>query len=49
VFPENVASVALHKDCGFRHVGIREHIGRLHGVWRDTVLLERRSKFAGTQ
>jgi len=49
VFPENVSSVALHMACGFRQVGIREHIGRLHGVWRDTVLLERRSKFAGTQ
>jgi L-amino acid N-acyltransferase YncA len=49
VFPENVASIALHKDCGFRQVGIREKIGRLNGVWRDTVLLERRSKLAGTQ
>jgi len=49
VFPENAASIALHKDCGFRQVGIREQIGRLNGVWRDTVLLERRSKLAGTQ
>jgi phosphinothricin acetyltransferase len=47
VFPENAASIALHKECGFRQVGIREHIGRLHSVWRDTMLLERRSKFAG--
>ena len=44
VFPENVASLALHKSCGFREVGIRERIGCLNGVWRDTVLLERRSK-----
>jgi L-amino acid N-acyltransferase YncA len=49
VFPENATSIALHKDCGFRQVGIREHIGRLHSVWRDTVLLERRSQFAGAQ
>jgi phosphinothricin acetyltransferase len=49
VFPENVASIAVHRDCGFRQVGIREQIGRLNGVWRDTVLLERRSKLAGTQ
>ncbi len=43
IFPENVASVALHERAGFRVVGRRERIGRLHGVWRDTVLLERRS------
>ena len=49
LFPENIGSVALHKGCGFRQVGIRERIGKLNGVWRDTVLLERRSKFAGTK
>ena len=43
IFPENAASVALHERAGFRVVGRRERIGRLHGVWRDTVLLERRS------
>jgi len=43
IFPENEASVALHKSCGFREVGVRERIGRLNGFWRDTVLLERRS------
>jgi L-amino acid N-acyltransferase YncA len=43
VFPENVASVRLHLRLGFRVVGHRERIGRHHGVWRDTVLLERRS------
>jgi phosphinothricin acetyltransferase len=42
IFPENVASIALHKRCGFRVVGTRERIGTLDGVWRDTVLLERR-------
>lgn len=43
VFPENVASLALHRSCGFREVGVRERIGAHHGVWRDVVLLERRS------
>jgi len=44
IFPENVASMALHKSCGFREVGKRERIGKMNGVWRDTILLERRSK-----
>ena len=44
VFPENIASLSLHKSCGFREVGIRERIGCLNGVWRDTILLERRSQ-----
>ena len=43
VFPENEASLALHRRCGFRVVGTRERIGQLDGVWRDVVLLERRS------
>jgi len=43
IFPENVASIALHKSCGFREVGLRERLGKLNGVWRDVVLLERRS------
>jgi phosphinothricin acetyltransferase len=46
IFPENTASVALHHRCGFREVGRRERIARLHGVWRDTLLLERRSVLA---
>ena len=44
VFPENAASLALLRRFGFRVVGTRERIGRLHGVWRDTVLVERRSE-----
>ena len=48
VFPENLATVALHKRCGFREVGRRERIGKLNGAWRDTILLERRSMKAGT-
>ncbi len=47
VFPENVASIALHKSCGFREVGYRERIGQMNGVWRDTVMLERRSRVVG--
>lgn len=49
IFPENVASMALHKSCGFREVGRRERIGKMNGVWRDTILLERRSKLAGSE
>ncbi len=41
------ASIFLHKACGFREVGRREHIGKMEGVWRDTILLERRSKLVG--
>jgi len=47
IFPENVASVELHRACGFREVGRRERVGRLRGRWRDTVLLERRSRTVG--
>jgi len=43
IFPENIASVSLHKACGFGEVGVRRKIGELHGVWRDDLLLERRS------
>jgi L-amino acid N-acyltransferase YncA len=44
VLPENAASMALLRRFGFRAVGTQERIGRLHGVWRDVVLLERRSE-----
>jgi L-amino acid N-acyltransferase YncA len=47
IFPENSASLRLHKKLGFREVGIRERIARLHGTWRDTILLERRSPKIG--
>jgi L-amino acid N-acyltransferase YncA len=43
IFPENTASLALHRRCGFRVVGVRERLGKLGGRWRDVVLLERRS------
>ena len=44
VFPENTASLRLHRQAGFRVVGTRERIGRHHGEWRDVVLIERRSR-----
>jgi phosphinothricin acetyltransferase len=47
IFPENAASLALHLTCGFRTVGRRERLGRLAGVWRDVMLLERRSDRVG--
>jgi L-amino acid N-acyltransferase YncA len=51
-FPENAASIALQQKYGFRIVGRRERIGRMKtgpfaGQWRDTILLERRSKVVG--
>ena len=47
IFPENIASAKLHLRCGFREVGRRERIATLNGVWRDTLLFERRSKRVG--
>jgi L-amino acid N-acyltransferase YncA len=53
IFPENVASLALHRAAGYRTVGTRYGLGRmtfgpLAGTWRDVLLLERRSTVAGT-
>lgn len=46
---ENAASLALHEAVGFRRVGVRERIGRdAGGMWRDVVLMERRSRTAGS-
>jgi L-amino acid N-acyltransferase YncA len=42
-FPENEASLRLQEACGFRIIGKRERIAQLHGVWRDTILTERRN------
>ncbi len=47
IFPENEVSIALHKSFGFRVVGRRERIGNMDGVWRDVVLMERRSMVVG--
>jgi L-amino acid N-acyltransferase YncA/DNA-binding transcriptional ArsR family regulator len=46
IFPENRASLALHRSAGYRTLAVRTRIARLDGVWRDTVLLERRSEVA---
>lgn len=47
IFPENKASIALHKRCGFREIGYHERIGKRAGSWRDILLFERRSKLVG--
>jgi L-amino acid N-acyltransferase YncA len=47
VFPENIGSVALHLNHGFREIGRRKRIAKLAGVWRDTVMFERRSLLVG--
>jgi L-amino acid N-acyltransferase YncA len=47
IFPENVASIALHERAGFRVVGRRERLGQMNGRWRDVVLMERRSAVTG--
>ena len=47
IFPENIGSVRLHESVGFRQIGRRERIGKMDGIWRDTLLLERRSEKVG--
>ncbi|MGG3466890.1 N-acetyltransferase family protein [Neobacillus pocheonensis] len=47
IFPENISSLKLHYKFGFKEVGMRERIGKMDGIWRDTVLLERRSTVVG--
>jgi L-amino acid N-acyltransferase YncA len=47
ILKENIGSVRLHESVGFRQIGYREKIGQLDGVWRDTLLLERRSEKVG--
>lgn len=47
MFPENEATVALHKSLGFRIIGYREKIGKLRDTWRDTIIMERRSTTTG--
>ncbi len=49
IFPENGGSITLHKKCGFREVGLREKVGKMDDVWRDVILLERRSRVVGVQ
>ena len=47
IMRENIASIRLHEKCGFRKIGYREKVGKLNGVWRDNILMERRSKLVG--
>ncbi|MFL6062360.1 MAG: GNAT family N-acetyltransferase [Marmoricola sp.] len=52
IFPENTASLALHRAAGFTVVGTRSRVGLmtygpLEGQWRDVVLIERRSEVVG--
>ncbi len=47
IFPENIASLKIHEALGFRKIGHRERIGQMNGIWRDIILLERRSKLIG--
>ncbi len=47
MFPENVATVKLHHQNGFKKVGVREKIACLDGQWRDTLIMERRSTVVG--
>ncbi len=47
IFPENEASIHLHKKVGFRYIGKREHVGKLEGAWKDNLLFEKRSKTIG--
>jgi L-amino acid N-acyltransferase YncA len=47
IFPENIGSIALHKKNGFRQLGVREKVGKMNGVWRDSVFMERRSLIVG--
>ena len=47
IFPENIASLKIQEALGFRKIGHRERIGQMNGIWRDIILLERRSKLIG--
>jgi len=47
IFPENIPSIKLHERLGFRKVGYREKIGKMNGLWRDSLIFERRSESVG--
>ncbi len=47
IFPENTASIKLHEKVGFRKIGYREKVGKLHGAWKDNLMFERRSRTVG--
>ena len=48
VFPENLAVLRLCQRAGFQVAGRHARIGQLHGIWRDVLVLERRSAVVGT-
>lgn len=47
IFPENIGSIKLHEKMGFRFIGKRERVGKIHGVWKDNLLFEKRSTKVG--
>jgi phosphinothricin acetyltransferase len=47
IFPDNTGSIKLHEKCGFRRIGYREKIGKKDGIWKDNIIMERRSKVVG--
>lgn len=47
IFPENLGSIKLHLNNNFRQLGVREKLGKMNDIWRDVVLMERRSKTVG--
>lgn len=47
IFPENTPSIKLHEKVGFRYIGKRERVGKIHGVWKDNLLFEKRSDRVG--
>jgi phosphinothricin acetyltransferase len=47
IFSDNEASIKLHESVGFRKIGVRKKIGKLNGVWKDTILMEKRSEKVG--
>jgi len=47
IFPENIGSIKLHENNDFRQLGLREKLGKMNNVWRNVVLMERRSKTVG--
>lgn len=49
IFPENKASLHIHKKCGFSVLGVRDRLGQMNGVSRDVILLERRSVIEGIE
>lgn len=47
IFPQNIASIKIHQNCGFRLIGKKEKIGKRHGIWYDNLIFEKRSKING--